>query len=135
MEFRIVNIKGKDYRIPLDTIIHYQKSLDISEEEAIQMWLDDREITTNDEVEELTKKAKANGTDKIVVQSQVKKAKTERKPKENPLKKDLIANIFQYLAQNDKIKEVKIENPTKLITFKVDNKEFKLDLIEKRAKK
>lgn len=134
-EFRIVTVKGKDYRIPVTTLRQYMKSLDISEEEAIAMWLDDRDITVNEQVEELTKKAKANKTDKIVVQSKVDKVKTERKPKENPLKQQIISDLYNFLTKNSTIYDIKVENPTKLITFKVENKEFKLDLVEKRAKK
>lgn len=125
----------KIIEIPDKEIAQFVKSLDITEEEAIQMWLDDHDYTTNAEVEELTKKAKMNKTDKIVVQSKVEKTKTERKPKENPLKQAIIQDIFNFLAQNQTISNVKIENPTKIITFFAENKEFKLDLIEKRQKK
>lgn len=134
-ECRVIKVNNKEYRIPLDTLKHYQKKLDISEEEAIEIWLTDRDITVNEEVEELTKKAKTNKTDKIVVQSKVEKVKTERKPKENPLKQTIIQDIYNFLAQNSEITDLKIENPTKIVTFKLQNKEFKLDLVEKRAKK
>ena len=85
-----VEINKKTIEIPDKEIKQFMKSLDITEKEAVQMWLDDHDYTTNAEVEELTKKAKANKTDKIVVQSKVEKAKTERKPKENPLKQAII---------------------------------------------
>ena len=134
-EFRVVEINGKEYKIPVVTLKQYQKSLDITEFEAIEMWLSDRDIIVNQEVEELTKKAKENKTDKIIVQSKVDKVKTERKPKENPLKQTIITEFYKFLQQNDKISNLKIENPTKLITFTLENKDFKLDLIEKRAKK
>ena len=134
-EFRIVEINGKEYKIPVVTLKQYQKSLDITEFEAIEMWLSDRDIIVNQEVEELTKKAKTNKTDKLVVQSKVNKIKTERKPKENPLKQRIIEEFYNFLQKNDKISNLKVENPTKLITFTLENKDFKLDLIEKRAKK
>lgn len=134
-EVRVVEINGKEYRIPLETLRQYQKSLDITEFEAIEMWLSDRDIIVNEEVEELTKKAKQNKTDKLVIQSKVDKVKTERKPKENPLKQTIITEFYKFLSQNDKISNLKVENPTKIITFTLDNKDFKLDLVEKRAKK
>ena len=76
----VINVKvnNKEYTIPKGTLEHYMKSLDITEKEAIDMWLTDRDIITNEEVEILTKKAKVNKTDKIVVQSKVEKAKTEK---------------------------------------------------------
>lgn len=130
-----IKVNDKMVEIPEKEIAQFVKSLDISEEEAIQMWLDDHDYTTNAEVEELTKKAKKNKTDKIVVQSKVEKTKTERKPKENPLKQAIIQDIFNYLSKNPTLYNIKIENPTKIITFFAENKEFKLDLVEKRAKK
>ena len=128
-----VEINKKTIEIPDKEIKQFMKSLDITEKEAVQMWLDDHDYTTNAEVEELTKKAKANKTDKIVVQSKVEKAKTERKPKENPLKQAIIQDIYNYLSKNATLYNVKIENPTKIITFFAENREFKLDLVENQA--
>lgn len=130
-----VQVNNKTYNIPEDTIKNYMKSLDISEDEAIQMWLDDRGITVNEEVERLTQKAKQNKTDKIIVQSKVEKKKTERKPKENPLKQQIIAYLYEFLAKNDTLQGLKIENPTKTIDFIVEDKHFSLNLVEHRAKK
>ena len=74
------NFNGKNINIPDKELENLMKTLDLTQEEAIQVYLDDNDYTTNEEVEELTKKAKINKTDKIVVQSKVEKAKTERKP-------------------------------------------------------
>jgi len=130
---RVIN--DKKVNIPDEKIKHFMKTLDISEEEAIAMWLDDNEYTTNEEVEELTKKAKANKTSKIVVQSKVEKAKTERKPKENPLKQAILQDIYKFLEKNATIYGLKLENPTKTIDFYVENKYFSLNLVEHRPKK
>ena len=112
-----VKVNNKTYTIPEETIKQYMKNLDINEQEAIQMWLDDRDITVNEEVERLTKKAKENGTSKIIVQSSVEKKKTERKPKENPLKEQIIEYLFQYLVKNNSLTAVKVTNKTKTIDF------------------
>lgn len=129
-------INGKNVNIPDKEIANFVKTLEISEEEAIQMWLDDNDYTTNEQVEELTKKAKANKTDKVVAQNDKRQRKqVERKPKENPLKQAIINDIYNFLSKNATITNVKIENPTKIITFIAEGKEFKLDLIEKRVKK
>lgn len=128
-------INGKNVVIPDKEIKQFVKSLDITEEEAIQMWLDDHDYTTNAEVEELTKKAKINKTDKIVVQSKAEKTKTERKPKENPLKQAIIQDIFNFLAQNSTLSNIKIVNNTKTIDFYTENKYFSLNLVEHRPKK
>lgn len=128
-------INGKNVIIPDKEIEQFIKSLDLTEKEAIQMWLDDHDYTTNAEVEELTKKAKINKTDKIVVQSKVEKTKTERKPKENPLKQAIIEDIYNFLAQNSTLSNVKIVNNTKTIDFYTENKYFSLNLVEHRPKK
>lgn len=133
----VVNVKvnGKEYNIPKVTINQYCKSLDITEKEAIDMWLTDRDIITNEEVEILTKKAKTNKTDKIVVQSKVDKVKTERKPKENPLKSAIINDLYNFLTKNATLYNVKVVNGTKTIDFYAENKYFSLNLVEHRPKK
>lgn len=131
----IKNINGKNVNIPDKEIQNFMKSLDISEDEAIAMWLDDNDYTTNEQVEELTKKAKINKTDKIVVQSKVNKAKTERKPKENPLKQAIIEDIYKFLSKNNTLQGVKIINNTKTIDFYAENKYFSINLVEHRPKK
>ena len=131
----IKNINGKNVNIPDKDIQNFMKSLDINEDEAIAMWLDDNDYTTNEQVEELTKKAKINKTDKIVVQSKVNKAKTERKPKENPLKQAIIEDIYKFLSKNNTLQNVKVVNNTKTIDFYAENKYFSINLVEHRPKK
>lgn len=133
--YKCIEIKGKQYHIPEKEIEQSMQALDISEFEAIEMWLDDHDITTNQEVEELTKKAKANKTDKIVVQSKAEKAKTERKPRENPLKTAIINYLFNILTKNNTLLDIKVTNTTKSIDFIAENKHFTLNLVEHRAKK
>lgn len=125
----------KNINIPDKEIKQFMETLDLTENEAIEMWLDDHDYTVNQEVEELTKKAKINKTDKIVVQSKVNKAKTERKPKENPLKTAIIEDIYKFLAKNNTLSGVKIVNNTKTIDFYAENKYFSLNLVEHRPKK
>ena len=131
----IKNINGKNVNIPDKDIQNFMKSLDISEDEAIAMWLDDNDYTINEQVEELTKKAKINKTDKIVVQSKVNKTKTERKPKENPLKQAIIEDIYKFLSKNSTLQNVKVVNNTKTIDFYAENKYFSINLVEHRPKK
>lgn len=121
---------------PREEIEKFMKSLDISEEEAIDLWLEDNGYKEEcEEVKELSAKAKANKTDKIVVQSKVEKAKTERKPRENPLKTALIKYLFDFLSKNSSLLDVKITNSTKSIDFIAENKHFTLNLVEHRPKK
>ena len=126
---------GKNVNIPDKVIENYVNKLGITEMDAIQMWLDDNDYTTNEQVEELTAKAKANKTDKIVVTNKTKRKQVDRKPKENPTKEFLIDLLWQTLQALENTENVKITNKSKLIEFCYNGKEFKLDLIEKRVKK
>ena len=135
--YKIVEINGKDYHIPQKEIDQAMQSLEISEQEAIEMWLDDNDITTNEQVEELTKKAKANKTTLVNAGKKVREKKVVRERKANPVKEEIVEIIAKLLEnyQNLPISSVKVENIGKIITFKVENREFKLDLVEKRQKK
>ena len=128
-------VNGKNVNIPDDTIKKYMETLELTEEEAIQTYLEEEGYLENEEVEEMTKKAKINKTDKIVVQSKVEKKKTERKPKENPLKQAIIEDIYKFLAKNSTLQGVKVVNNTKTIDFYAENKYFSLNLVEHRPKK
>lgn len=56
---------------------------------------------------------------------------------ENPTKENIIAELSQFLAENSQngVENVEIVNKSKLITFQIGEKSFKLDLIEQRKKK
>ena len=133
--YKYIEIGGKGIHIPQKEIDNLMKTLELTEQEAIQTWLDDNDYTTNEIVEEMTKKAKINKTDKIVVQSKVEKKKTERKPTENPLKQAIIEDIYKFLAQNGTLYNIKVVNKTKTIDFYAENKYFSLNLVEHRPKK
>lgn len=53
------NFNGKEINIPDAEIEKNMKALDISKDEAIEMWLDDNDYMENEEAEALTEKAKA----------------------------------------------------------------------------
>lgn len=132
----IVKIKNKEVKIPEEEIKKNMKILDITEEEAIQMYLEDEGYEVNEEVEKLTKKAKENNI-KIRGDSDKPRAKRNVERKTNPVKEEVIQILAQTLANygNLNIHNVKVENVGKLITFNVGERQFKLDLIEKRPPK
>ena len=109
--------------------------LDLTEEEAIQMYLEDEGYIKNEEVERLTKKAKENKADKIVVRSKVENTRAERPPKENPVKEQLIKDLCEFLKENGELEPVTIVNKTKTIDFYVNGRYFSLNLTEHRPKK
>lgn len=133
----IVKVKNKEVKIPDEEIKNLMDKLELTEQEAIQTWLEDEGYEVNEEVERLTAKAKANGTARINARANVENKKTTRERKANPVKEEIIQILANALknSQNLPINAIKIENVGKIITFKVENREFKLDLIEKRQKK
>ena len=126
---RIINIPDRDLE-------RLQKSLNISEEEAIQTWLVDEEYITDETVEELSEKAKKNRITATVHQAKAENSqKKERKPrekKENPLKKEIIDTIFTALSEKY---NAKVTNAEKYIDFSVDGLEFTVNLVQHRPKK
>ena len=75
----IYEFKGKKIKIPDEDIKNYMKTLDLTEEEAIETWLDDEGYTENEEVEVLTQKAKDNHTNIIHAGQDVRERKKREK--------------------------------------------------------
>lgn len=125
---------NKEINIPDVDIKKYMKTLDLTEEEAIEMYLDDEGYTENEEVEELTKKAKENKTTLIHAQADKRERKPrEVAPKEDKVKEDIINQVAELLGSiADK---VCITNKTKLIEFQLDGEDYKFDLIRRRKPK
>ncbi len=122
---------GKVVNVPLVEVDSLKSKLKISTNEAIMLWLEDNGYEINEELEELDTKAKKQV--KNVVKSNTERKKVVRERKPNPTKENIIKALADFLptiASN-----VQVENIGKLITFTVDCKEFKLDLVEKRQPK
>ena len=130
-----IKVNNKVVKIPQKEIDNLMKTLELTEQEAIETWLDDNDYTTNEQVEELTKKAKVNGTTKICARVNVENKKVERERKANPTKALIIDQLWQKLAEIEHISNLKVENKEKLITFSLNGNDYKLDLVQKREKK
>ena len=132
----VYNLNGKKIKIADEDIKRTMKILDLSEEEAIQLYLEDEGYLENEEVAELTKKAKDSGIMSTIHGAKAEKprVKTVREPKSNPLKAEIVEKIAE-LIRNEFDINAKITNSTKIIEFTCENREFKLDLVEKRIKK
>ena len=130
------NFNGKNIRIPDADIERSMKTLDLTKEEAIQVWLEDEGYLENEEQEELCKKAKENRiTATIHEASAINKKKTQRERvrKENPTKEMVIAEIVKILpnfAEN-----VQVLNIGKLISFTIGENTYEIDLKQKRKPK
>ena len=134
MKYTLPN--GKNINIPDSEIKSHMAKLQLTEEEAIQLYLEDEGYLDNEELEELDSKAKkvkiqhyASAVDKTE-----KKEKKSRTVKISNEKQGLFDNIYHFLVETygDSVEIVK-EN--KLLTLKIGEKTFKVDLIEQRPKK
>ena len=134
------NLNGKNINIPDAEIQKSMKVLEISKEEAIQMWLEDEGYLDNEEQMELEKKAKENRITATIHDAGNKAKRKQSKPKTVKVsdeKQALFAEIHEKLCEYcDEINgtcEVLKEN--KLISVKIGEKTFKIDLIEQRPPK
>ena len=127
---------GKNVNIPDEEIKKSMKALDLTKEDAIQMWLEDNDYEINEEQAELDAKAKKVKIDHGASAMDKTKSK-EKKPRPKVAsdeKKELFDEIFSNLQ--DVYKEnARIEKENKLIIVKIGEKTFKIDLIEQRAPK
>jgi predicted RNA-binding protein Jag len=115
------------------TIQNYMKKLDLSREEAEQMWQDEQE----DNLPELTPEQKA--VEKEMLRADRKKEETprkrERKPDEN--KRLLINALMDCLleANPDEMEDVSILNPEREIEFRYCGERYRLTLSKPRKEK
>lgn len=133
MKYTLPN--GKNVNIPDKEIENNMKALELTREEAIEMWLEDEGYLDNEEQNELDEKAKKVKIDHgaSAVDKTEKKEKKPREIKVSDEKQALFAEIVEKLAENGRNYEILKEN--KLICVKIGEKTFKIDLIETRQKK
>lgn len=126
---------GKVVNIPDKDIEKNMRLLDISKDEAIHVWLVDHDLEEDEELEELDAKASKVKIDHNAGDTKArKKSDTPRVVKVSDAKKELFtqvfANLTSFYANNATILK---EN--KLISVKIGDKTFKIDIIEQRPPK
>jgi hypothetical protein len=134
----VYNFNGRNIRIPDAEIENNMKVLELTKDEAIQLYLEDNDYCVNEEVERLTQKAKENKavvhgakSDKPRKKRTTSTAAKERKP--DTEKEDFITKLADFLTKEGY--NPQIVNKSKLIEFKMGENTFKLDLIRKRTPK
>ena len=126
--------EGKTITIPDAELEKSMKLLDISKDEAIQMWLEDNDYCENEEVEILTAKAKENkAVQHGAVNINKSKTITKRERKPDVEKEEIISKLAEFLEAIGT--SVKITNKSKLIEFEIGENHYKLDLIKQRPPK
>lgn len=130
-------MRYKNYEIPNDEIDKMMDKLDISLEEACELYLSDHELVENETVEELTKKAQKNRVTATVHGAKgTKKERKTKEKKENPLKKEIIQAIWNGIAEKYYNNgTISIRNDEKYIDFTINGRDFTVNLVEHRKKK
>lgn len=128
---------GKAVNIPDKEIEKSMKLLEISKEEAIEMWLCDHDLEDNEELEELDEKASKVKINHGAGTNERKKSDKPRTVKVSDAKKELFSKLSYYLnefcEENDANYTILKEN--KLIELQFGGETFKIDLIQVRKKK
>lgn len=119
--------KQRTVNIPDDDIKRAKSAYGLSNKEAIDMWLVDEGYLSDPTVEELNAKAKANG-----VKGGGAAKRTVRR-KEDPIKREIIASLFDYIQDNFKgFDNVIVRNPERIISFTLGNDTYEITLSKKR---
>ena len=130
------NFNGKTLNIPKVEIEKSMKVLNLSFEDAIQMWLEDEGYLENEEQNHLCEVAKVNKITQNIHGAGERGKKTSKKPKTVKVsdeKVELFKEILENLQENHQ--NVKILKENKLISVEINGKIFKIDLIEQRKAK
>lgn len=137
-----VEINGIKKNVPDVDVQRIMQGLQVSQAEAIQIWMEDEGILVNNEQEQLEQKAKDSGVMRTihgaisqkVVDKRMNDTPTAKKTvKDNPDKRQIITDIAELLTNMGA--NVNIENPTKVVTFIYKNNPYKIDLTATRKKK
>ena len=132
METIVKEINGKAVKIPMSDIVNYMQKLELTQDEAIELWLTDNDYMDNEEVDRLSQQAKDNKTNLRADTGERKKREVAKK--ENPTKEGIIKEVAAALENIGAI-NIKITNISKLIEFEMDGNSYKLDLVQKRQPK
>lgn len=133
---------AKGVNIPNEWIDEMCEKLDISIDEAVDMYLTDNGVIENAEQTALNEKTKGMKIDHNTGGKPKKKVVRERKP--NELKREIInmlieaLNICEIKGVEDKqtyFETLKVVNPEKYIDFTINGREFTINLVEHRPPK
>lgn len=130
------NFNGKNINIPDEEIKKSMKALDLTKEEAIEMWLEDEGYLDNEEQNELCEKAKENKITATIHGASATEKKKQSKPKTVKVSDEKVT-LFNEIRSNleDVYDFVEVLKENKLIQVKIGEKIFKVDLIEQRPPK
>lgn len=134
----IYKFNGKNIKIDDKQLENLMKNLDLTKDEAVQMYLEDEGYLDNEEQLELDKKAKESGIMRTIheakdIEKEKKKTTKPKTVKVSDEKQELFADILENLQKL--YGNVTVLKQNKLIQVQIEEKIFKIDLIEQRPKK
>ncbi len=126
-------VDGKNINIPDIFIEKQMKTLGLSRQEAVDLYLSDEGIKDTPEVNELTMKAKAAGTGAKATGEKTERKAPERKPDE--IKRAMIAQIAFYVEATVGVSNLEITNIERMIAFEYNGEKYEITLTRKRKPK
>lgn len=115
-------------------IQNFMKKLGLSYEEAEQLWLDDNSDEMTPEQAELSKKAKASGTEKMYINTEKVKNRTSEKVRKVDEQKKLILETLKPPLEKIGVAEINIKTETE-ISFDLSGSKYTLKLTKHRKEK
>lgn len=125
---------GRSVSVPTKEVENLMSSLEIPQDEAIELWLTDNGLEENEEQAELDEKASKVHINKDAYADSEKKPRKKPEIKVSDEKKALFDELLSDLTAvyGDK---VKVLNENKLISVEINGITFKIDLIQCRKGK
>lgn len=129
---------GKTINISDKEVENSMRLLELTKEEAIQLWLEDNDYLVNEELEELDAKAKKVKIDHGAQATKPrKKSEKPRTVKVSDAKKEFFSQLSQFLTDfsTENGANCTILKENKLFQVEFGGEIFKLDLIQQRKPK
>ena len=126
--------KGITIDIPQNELDTLMSNLDLKIDEAIELWLTDNDYKVNTEQQDLNKKAEVVKIDHQTGKKVIK-GKKKQTVKVSNEKKDLFTTLSAFLGEycSEKGGKCEVLRENKLISVEINDKKFKIDLIQTRT--
>ena len=114
-------------------LFQLMQTLDISEQEALELIEDDEKIDKGEKLFELTEEQKANSKKARQTGTRTQTTPTKRERKEDADKRFLISILYKALADNTNDAVVEITNAERQIDFEHNGRKFRVVLSAPRS--
>lgn len=126
-------VNGKNISIPDVFIEKQMKTLGLTRQEAVDLFLSDEGVIANEQVQEMTEKAKAAHVGPKATGERKERKPPVRKPDE--VKRAVIQALFEFVVAQDGVENATVTNIERVIAFDLGEDKFELTLTKKRKPK